>query len=61
MRLAFCFAKPDEIREGIARLAEVLADRMEIYRAFVDAGALPPEGEPRVVGDPGPRTTEVSP
>ena len=45
MRLAFCFAKPDEIREGIARLAEVLADRMEIYRAFVDAGALPPEAD----------------
>ena len=58
MRLAFCFAKPDEIREGIARLAEVLADRMEIYRAFVDAGALPPETDDAAPAAT-PRATEV--
>ncbi|MBN1192902.1 MAG: PLP-dependent aminotransferase family protein [Coriobacteriia bacterium] len=40
MRLGFCFAKPDDIREGIRRLAEVLEDRLELYRAFADAGAL---------------------
>ncbi|MBF4510297.1 MAG: PLP-dependent aminotransferase family protein [Aeromicrobium sp.] len=41
MRLAFCFAEPDAIREGIRRLAEVLDDRLELYRAFAAAGALP--------------------
>jgi 2-aminoadipate transaminase len=41
MRLAFCFAEPDAIREGIARLAEVLEDRLELYRAFAAAGVLP--------------------
>ncbi|PKQ38491.1 MAG: PLP-dependent aminotransferase family protein [Actinobacteria bacterium HGW-Actinobacteria-1] len=43
MRLAFCFAEPDDIREGVRRLAEVLEDRLELYRAFQAAGVL--EGE----------------
>ena len=41
MRLAFCFAEPDAIAEGIRRLAEVLEDRLELYRAFAAAGVLP--------------------
>jgi 2-aminoadipate transaminase len=41
MRLAFCYAEPESIREGIARLAEVLEDRLELYRAFIAAGAIP--------------------
>lgn len=41
MRLGFCYAEPDAIREGIRRLAEVLEDRLELYRAFATAGALP--------------------
>jgi 2-aminoadipate transaminase len=41
MRLAFCYARPEQIREGIRRLAEVLEDRLELYRAFALAGALP--------------------
>ncbi|MDP2300550.1 MAG: PLP-dependent aminotransferase family protein, partial [Actinomycetota bacterium] len=41
MRLAFCFAEPDAIRVGIRRLAEVLDDRLELYRAFAVAGVLP--------------------
>jgi 2-aminoadipate transaminase len=40
LRLAFCYAEPDDIREGIRRLAEVLEDRLELYRAFAAAGAL---------------------
>ena len=40
MRLAFCFAEPDAIAEGIRRLAEVLEDRLELYRAFAAAGVL---------------------
>ena len=45
MRLAFCYAEPEAIAEGIRRLAEVLEDRLELYRAFIAAGALPFEGE----------------
>ncbi|MDO8847015.1 MAG: PLP-dependent aminotransferase family protein [Coriobacteriia bacterium] len=41
MRLAFCYVEPERIREGIARLAEVLEDRLELYRAFAAAGVLP--------------------
>lgn len=41
MRLAFCYAEPERIEEGIRRLAEVLEDRLELYRAFIAAGAIP--------------------
>lgn len=41
MRLAFCYAEPAAIEEGIRRLAEVIEDRLELYRAFIAAGALP--------------------
>ena len=41
MRLAFCYAEPAAIEEGIRRLAEVVEDRLELYRAFIAAGALP--------------------
>ncbi len=40
MRLAFCYAEPSAIEEGIRRLGEVLEDRLELYRAFIDAGAI---------------------
>lgn len=42
MRLAFCYAEPDAIREGVRRLAEVLEDRLELYRAFAAAGVVSP-------------------
>ncbi len=45
MRLAFCYAEPERIEEGIARLAEVLEDRLDLYRAFITAGALPKRSE----------------
>ena len=41
MRLAFCYVEPDAIRDGIRRLAEVLEDRLELYRAFQAAGVAP--------------------
>ncbi len=41
MRLAFCYAEPEAIAEGIRRLADVVEDRLELYRAFIAAGALP--------------------
>lgn len=40
MRLAFCYAEPTAIEEGIRRLGEVLEDRLELYRAFIAAGAI---------------------
>jgi 2-aminoadipate transaminase len=45
MRLAFCYAEPAAITEGIRRLGEVLEDRLELYRAFIRDGALPPAHE----------------
>lgn len=41
MRLAFCYESPENIREAIRRLAEVIEERLELYRAFLEAGALP--------------------
>ena len=34
-------SRPSRSREGVRRLAEVLEDKLELYRAFVAAGALP--------------------
>lgn len=44
MRLAFCYAQPEAIAEGIRRLAEVIEDRLELYRAFIAAGVIVEEG-----------------
>ena len=40
MRLNFSFESPENIREAIRRLAEVIEDRLELYRAFIAAGAI---------------------
>ena len=41
MRIAFCYESPENIDEAIRRLAEVIEDRLELYRVFLEAGALP--------------------
>jgi 2-aminoadipate transaminase len=41
MRLAFCYESPEQITEGVRRLAEVCEDKLELYRAFVATGAVP--------------------
>ena len=41
MRLCYSYESPDNIREAIRRLAEVVEDRMKLYQAFLEAGALP--------------------
>lgn len=41
MRVAFCYEQPEVIHEAIKRLADVIDDRMGLYRAFLEAGALP--------------------
>jgi 2-aminoadipate transaminase len=41
LRIAFCYESPEKIAEGITRLAEVLEDKLELYRSFVAAGVMP--------------------
>jgi 2-aminoadipate transaminase len=41
MRLAFCYEHPEQIAEGVRRIAEVIDDKLELYRAFVAAGVVP--------------------
>ncbi len=40
MRVAFCFEEPEQLREAVRRLAAVIEQRMELYRAFVAAGVM---------------------
>ncbi len=45
MRIAFCTETPDNITEAIRRLGDVINGRLELYRAFIEAGAIkvPPD------------------
>lgn len=40
MRLAFCYETPENLDEAIRRLAVVIEERLALYRAFLDAGAI---------------------
>ena len=40
MRIAFCYESPENLDEAIRRLAEVIEDQLELYRAFLTAGAI---------------------
>jgi 2-aminoadipate transaminase len=40
MRIAFCYEEPEMLREAIRRLSLVIEERLELYRAFINAGAL---------------------
>jgi 2-aminoadipate transaminase len=40
LRIAFCYEEPAQIAEGVRRIAEVLEDTLQLYRAFVTAGAV---------------------
>lgn len=40
MRISFCFESPENLREAIRRLALVINERLELYRAFLEAGAI---------------------
>ena len=40
MRINFSYETPENITEAIRRLANVLEDRLELYRVFIEAGAL---------------------
>lgn len=45
MRLSFCYPPPDRIREGVRRLADVIAGELEIHTTF-GLGASPMHLEP---------------
>ncbi len=40
MRLSFAYESPEAIHEAIRRLALVIDERMQLYRAFISAGAI---------------------
>ena len=40
MRVNFSYETPENIREAIHRLADAIDERMELYRAMLDAGVL---------------------
>ncbi len=46
MRIAFCYESPENIREACRRLAEVIEERLVLYRIFMEAGALPCQDTP---------------
>lgn len=46
MRINFSYESPENIDEAIRRLAGVIEDRLELYRAFIEAGAIS-ESAPR--------------
>lgn len=54
MRINFSFESPENIREAIRRLAEVIEERLELYRVFIEAGAIkedrPPKNEHVIAG-----------
>lgn len=40
MRINFSYESPENITEAVRRLAVVIESRLELYRAFIDAGAI---------------------
>jgi 2-aminoadipate transaminase len=40
MRIAFCYEEPAQLHEAIRRLSFVIEGRLELYRAFINAGIL---------------------
>lgn len=42
MRINFSYESPENITEAIRRLAEVIESRLELYRVFIEAGAIHP-------------------
>lgn len=46
MRINFSFESPENITEAIRRLSEVIEERLELYRVFIEAGAIKPDRAP---------------
>ncbi len=49
MRINFSYESPENLREAIRRLAEVIESRLDLYRAFIAAGAIRPDRAPQNV------------
>ena len=47
MRINFSYESPENIAEAIRRLAGVIDERLELYRAFIKAGAIKVDPETR--------------
>jgi 2-aminoadipate transaminase len=56
MRLSYCYPEPDQIREGVRRLARVIEAELDLHSTFdaVDTGSFRALGRPGA--DPGPGT-----
>jgi len=51
LRLSYCFPEPDRIREGVRRLAAVVAAELELLETF---GPLSASAQPHGAATPGP-------
>lgn len=47
MRINFSYETPENIAEAIRRLAEVIEERLALYRVFIEAGAIKPDEAPK--------------
>lgn len=47
MRINFSYESPENLTEAIRRLAEVIERRLELYRVFIEAGAIDPDRPPQ--------------
>jgi hypothetical protein len=58
MRLSYCYPEPDQIREGVRRLARVIEAELDLHTTFdsVDTGSFRAIG-----GSGGPRVPDVEP
>ena len=55
MRLSYCYPEPDQIREGVRRLARVIEAELDLHSTFdaVDTGtfrAVGSDGSTNIVG-----------
>lgn len=46
MRINFSYESPENLTEAVRRLAEVIERRLELYRVFIEAGAIDPDRAP---------------
>ncbi len=46
MRINFSYESPESLTEAVRRLAEVIEAKLELYRVFIQAGAIDPGHAP---------------
>jgi 2-aminoadipate transaminase len=52
MRLSYCYPEPDQIREGVRRLARVIEAELDLHSTFdaVDTGTFRAVSDPHLAG-----------